>query len=378
VGVDLDAEAGKAASARSGPHLEEAPVELHGVIVLDGARVLETADAVEVGARWSWPPGGLGVRRGVSEASIVAREKAVEHALGLRERARLGEPEFDDEAILEGAKEPFDPSLGLRRMRTDPADAQFLEGAPNLGGRGAALKLLGHGQRGAGIAVEDPVAVSVRCTGQAIAADEVAEEQEVAVRILFQAEDAAEDLACGVINGRVEYQPRPAIFEPGVVTAIQLDEEAGLGHAVSAAAMAGRAAGAGAADALGAEQPLHGGTREPQALALSEQVREVVIVRARVGRAGQREDASPDGLGHAPRGGAAAVAVGQGREALLAEAGQQPAEVATGKAQKPGGFLRRKHAVVDASQEVGTVLFLGRQGNRLPGHAPTVTDSLSR
>jgi hypothetical protein len=111
VGVDLDAEAGKAASARSGPHLEEAPVELHGVIVLDGARVLETADAVEVGARWSWPPGGLGVRRGVSEASIVAREKAVEHALGLRERARLGEPEFDDEAILEGAKEPFDPSL---------------------------------------------------------------------------------------------------------------------------------------------------------------------------------------------------------------------------------------------------------------------------
>jgi hypothetical protein len=34
--------------------------------------------------------------------------------------------------------------------------------------------------------------------------------------------------------------------------------------------------------------------------------------------------------------------------------------------------------VVDASQEVGTVLFLGRQGNRLPGHAPTVTDSLSR
>jgi hypothetical protein len=70
--------------------------------------------------------------------------------------------------------------------------------------------------------------------------------------------------------------------------------------------------------------------------------------------------------------------MGQGREALLAQAGQQPAEVATGKAQKPGGFLSRKHAVLDASQEVGTVLFLWGQRNRLPDHVPKMTDSLSR
>jgi len=195
VGVDFDAGSGVAASARPGPELEEAPIELHGVIVLDGALVLEGADAVEVSPGRSRAPGGLGVRGGLRESGIVAREKPVEHALGLRERARLGEPELDDKAILEGAKEPLDPSLRLRGMRTDPADAEFLEGAPDLGGLGPALELLGQGERGAGIAVKDPVAVGVRRAGEAIAPDELAEEQEVAVGILLRAEDAAEDLA---------------------------------------------------------------------------------------------------------------------------------------------------------------------------------------
>jgi hypothetical protein len=83
VGVDVHPRSGKAASAWPGAEMEEAPVELHGVIVLDGALILVAADAVEVGSRWSWPPGGLEVRRGLSEASIVAREKPGEHALGL-------------------------------------------------------------------------------------------------------------------------------------------------------------------------------------------------------------------------------------------------------------------------------------------------------
>ncbi len=111
VGVDVHPRSSVAAPTGTGPKLEEAPIELHGVIPLDGARVLVAADAVEVGLGGGGPPGGRGVRRGLREAGIVAREKAVEHALGLRERARLGETEFDDEAILEGAKEPLDPSL---------------------------------------------------------------------------------------------------------------------------------------------------------------------------------------------------------------------------------------------------------------------------
>jgi hypothetical protein len=325
--VDVDAGSGIAASTWPGSELEETAVELDGVVVLDGALVLEGADAVEIPQDRGRPPGGLGVSRGVSEAGIVAWEKAVEHALGLGERARLGEAELADQAILEGAKEPLDPPLGLGGMSADPADAEFLEGAPDLGGRGPALELLGQGERGAGIAVEDPVEVSVRRSGEAIAPDELAEEQEVAVGILLQAEDAAEDLARGVVYGRVEHETRPAIFEPGVVAAIHLDEESGLGHALTAAAMAWGTAGAGAADPGGAKQPLHGLAGKPEALALREQLGEVVVVHARIGGAGQGEDAVPDGLCEAPRGGAAAVAMGEGSEALLSPAGQQPTEV---------------------------------------------------
>lgn len=327
IGVDLDASAGIATAAWPGGELQEVSIELHSVVALNGALVLETADAVEVGLGRSWSPSGFGARRSLSESSIVAREKPVEHTLGLRKRARLGEAELTDEAILESAKEPLDATLRLRGMRTDPADAQFLEGAPDLSGLGSALELLGQRERGAGIAVKDPVAVSIRRGGESIAADETAEEQEVAVGILFQAEDASEDLACRVIDGRVEHEPRAAIFEPRVVAAIHLDEESGLRHAVAAAAMARWPAGAGAADPGCAEEPLHRPTRDMQILALGEQLGEVVIIHARVAGAGQREDLGPDFLGEAPGRGPAAVAMGKGREALLAQTGEESTEV---------------------------------------------------
>jgi hypothetical protein len=111
VGMDVDAGAGVAAAAGPRAELEEAPVELHGVIALDGAGVLEAADALEVGCGRRGAPGGGGVRRRVCEVSVVARDEPVEHALRLRERTGVGEAEFDDEAILEGAEEPFDAAL---------------------------------------------------------------------------------------------------------------------------------------------------------------------------------------------------------------------------------------------------------------------------
>jgi hypothetical protein len=185
----------------------------------------------------------------VREPGIVAREKPLEHALGLGERARLGEAELADEAVLKGAKEPLNPSFGLRGVRTDPADAEFLEGPSDLSGRGPALELLGQGEWGMGLAVKDPVAVGVGRSGESIAADELAEEQEVAVGIFLQAEDVAEDLARGVVDGGVEHEARPAIFEPRVVAAVHL---AGLGDPLTAAAMAWGTAGAGAANPGGA------------------------------------------------------------------------------------------------------------------------------
>lgn len=294
--VDLDAQAGIAASTGSGLHLEEAPSKRHGVVVLDHALVLETTDAVEVCLGRRRSPRGRGVRGCMREVGVVAREEPVQDALRLREGTRVGEPEFDDQAILEGAEEPFDTALGFRGMGADPADAEFLEGAADLGRFGPTVQLLGQGERGAGITVKDPVAVRVGGTGQAVPPDELTEEQEVALGIFLQAEDPTEDFPGGVIDGSVQDEPRPAVFEPGVVAAVHLDQEAGLRHALAAAPMAGWAAGPGTANAGGAKQPLHGLAREAERLAVPQQFGEVMIVGARVSGAGEGEDAGPDSL----------------------------------------------------------------------------------
>jgi hypothetical protein len=112
-----------------------------------------------------------------------------------------------------------------------------------------------------------------------------------------------------------------------VVAAIHLDEEAGLRHALAATAMAGRPAGAWAADPGGAEEPLHRPRRQAEALAFGEQLGEVMVIHAGVAGACQREDSSPDRLCDAAGRGPAAVAMGEGRKTLLAQAGQEPTEV---------------------------------------------------
>lgn len=70
--------------------------------------------------------------------------------------------------------------------------------------------------------------------------------------------------------------------------------------------------------------------------------------------------------------------MGEGGEALLAQAGQQPAEVAQREAQQRGGLWGPEHPVLHPGQDLDTVLLFAGQGNRLPSHAPRVTDSLSR
>lgn len=110
--VDIHPDTGVAAARRAGAELEETAVQLQGVVVLDGALVLEAANPREI--RRGGPPCGLRMRRGLREARIVLREKPVQHALGLFHRAGLGQSEFDHEPILKRPKEPLDAPPGLR------------------------------------------------------------------------------------------------------------------------------------------------------------------------------------------------------------------------------------------------------------------------
>ena len=283
VSVDIKAGASEAARVRAGLELEDPAIELDGVIILDRAWVLEAADALEVPPRGRRTPRWLGVRGGVGEARIVAREKAVEHALGRGEGARLGEAQLDHEAILEGAEEALNPTLALRRLGGDPADAEFPEGPADLGLARGAAELVLHGERESGIRAKDALAIGVDGAGEPIAAGEVAQEQEVALGLLFRTKHAAEYLSCRIVDRTVEDEAGTAVLEPGVLAAVHLDEEARLRHALPPTAVRGRPARARTGDTGVPQEALDGGPGELQVLTLAKELREVAIVAAPVG-----------------------------------------------------------------------------------------------
>ncbi len=318
------------------------------------------------------------LRGRLGEAGIVGGEKAVEDALGLGERARLCEPQFDDEAILEGAEEALNPTLRLWGVSPDPLDAEFLERPSNLGLPRDAAELVIEGERGVGIRAKDAMAIRVDRGREAVAADEVAEEETIAVGVFLQAKHPAQDTAGGIIDGGEENETGAAVLEPRVVAAIELDEETRLGHALAAAPMPGGPAGAGTADAGGAQESLHRAAREPEPLAFGEQFGEVVIIHASVAGPGKGDHLDPECSGEAPGRGAAAVPMDEGREALLAQAGEKPAEVSQRDSQEPGSDPSPQGSVLDLREEMHSLLLLLCQGDRLPGHSSRVTDSLAR
>ncbi len=114
VGADLDAGMSIAATAGAGVELKPPIADLHCVVVGDGARVLEAADAVQDLQRRRGAPRGRGIGGAMGEPCIVAGEKSREHALGIGKGPGLRQAEFGDEAILKGAKEAFDATFGLR------------------------------------------------------------------------------------------------------------------------------------------------------------------------------------------------------------------------------------------------------------------------
>ncbi len=109
--IDLHAGPGIGPATGTGINLEKPPLDLDSVVGLHGACVFEGADPLELRPRGRGAPCRVGMRGGSGKARIVLREKVVEHVLRLRERRGMGEPEFDDEAILEGAEEALDASL---------------------------------------------------------------------------------------------------------------------------------------------------------------------------------------------------------------------------------------------------------------------------
>jgi hypothetical protein len=375
VRVDVDPRAGVAAAGAAGADLQRSVAELNRIVGGGRAAILEAADAREVGR--GGPPGWFGVRRGVGKASVVARPKALKDALRVGERRGMGEPQFDDEAILQRAEEPFHPPFALGRGGRDPADAEFVEGPADLCRGDVPLELLGQALPGARITMKDPVSIGIRGGRQAVAANEVTEEEEVAVGIFHGAKDPGEELAGGIVDRGEQDEARAALLEPGMVAAVHLDEEASLWHAVPAASMTRRPAGARAADAGVAEEALYGGPRHEQALVLAEQVSEVVVVDAGVARAGQQQDPAADGVGQSAGRRVPAVAVRERRRPVSSDSCHQAFDMAGRQAQQSGCLTHGNAALDNPHQDGCSLLLLPAQCDSPLGHGARVTESLS-
>jgi hypothetical protein len=100
----------------------------------------------------------------MGEAAVVVGAELLQHGVGLGQSCRPGEAKFADQTVLTGAPGTLDAALGLGRVGGDLRDAEFLEGASQLGGRLFSGELFGQGPVGI-IALEDGVAITVRLRG---------------------------------------------------------------------------------------------------------------------------------------------------------------------------------------------------------------------
>ena len=112
--MDLDELAG--VTRRAGPvrQLEDSPREPDGVVAGDLAAILEDEDSLEPDLGRNGPPGGDRVGRRDREARIVTGQVRAQEGIRAGQIGHAGQPEFRDEAVLEGPPQTLDPTLGLR------------------------------------------------------------------------------------------------------------------------------------------------------------------------------------------------------------------------------------------------------------------------
>ncbi len=352
--MDLDPSLGIAAPM--GEDLEDVWPEGDGVVVGDDARVFETEERLgdEVGG-----PGAIRELRpsgGASKARVVASEESREEGVRRVRGGDAGETQFGHEAILQRAEDPLDAALRLGTGGGDPADPQFLQEASHLSGCPRPLKLLVEAPAAIASAVEDAMAIGVGGEREARSEGELTEDVKVPDSRFLLLEPPGEDLPCGIIDRSVQHEFGPAVFEPGMVTAIELDEHPFLRHALAAGAMRGGTPSPGAGDAGLVQEATDGLTRDPHSFPLAEELGQVLMVHRGIGGAGQPHDALAEGIGQPTRRGTAAIAVGECGRSAEAVGTTQPSKVADRESQEARRLRHLEVSPIEGIQNEQTTL----------------------
>ena len=139
--------------------------------------------------------------------------------------------------------------------------------------------------------MKDPMAIGVDGEGDAMAVGECVEKLKIPVGVLVVAEFGGEHRSGGIVHSGEEGEPGAAGLQPGMGAAIEEDEHARLGHALSAAAMPWRPAASWTVDAGLVQDATDGGAGQPEALPLGEELGEVLMIDAGIGALGQGDHA---------------------------------------------------------------------------------------
>ena len=182
------------------------------------------------------------------------------------------------------------------------------------------------------------MAVAVEGERDAVAADDLLQQEEVAAGVLGGAEESVHGRAGRVVHGEQQGEARAALLEPGVMTAVDLEQHPLARHPLAADAVLGRPAASGTRDAGPRQDPADGPTAQVEPLVLPQQLGEVGVVRSRVAGGGQAHD----GRGDIGRDGvvrtAPAVAVGERGGSARAVGGEESPRVARADTQDLGGL----------------------------------------
>ena len=125
--VHFHTSASIAGSVSIGLNLNAMLSETERVVHTDRTQILEGEHPIQFDTVRRLPIHGAVLLWGHGKASVIARQKLAQHGIGLMEVDDTLKAEFADKAVLKRAKQSFNASLGLRRLRGNRFDAQFLQ-----------------------------------------------------------------------------------------------------------------------------------------------------------------------------------------------------------------------------------------------------------
>src|ERR1700675_523483 len=134
---------------------------------------------------------------------------------------------------------------------------------------------------------EDAVAITVEAEGYAEAAQQAAEQAEIAARIFGGEEFGDGDFTGSVVEEAEQGKLRAALFQPAVQAGVEQQHFAFTSAGQAALAMGGSASLTGRTDPGRAQQTAESLAPEQEAFLLDQFFAEVMVVEAGIGGAGQ-------------------------------------------------------------------------------------------